>query len=300
MVTKAFNRQGGSCGMRGTELPTSILGANGCRSNDSNVCGGSGIDSGNGGLGRGGRGMGGGNDGMSRGDRGGMDAGVSGMANGNGGMGRGGGGMGRRNGDMSGGGHGGMGRGGNGRGRGGGGGGDFRFGVEAGMQPPVGNEAAMEAAMAARVGNTDMQRHQHDQSVFQTLLRYHDRIQRQVENLPDGMRTVTTSKDPNVVKLLHDHVPAMHRRLQENFSLRNWDPAFAEIFAQHDKVKMEVTLLPNGVLVEEKSNDPNVVKLIHAHGEVINLFIRDGFVQGQKISPLPVDYRPVLNYTGAV
>ena len=263
MVTKAFNRQGGSCGMRGTELPTSILGANGCRSNDSNVYGGSGIDSGNGGLGRGGRGMGGGNDGMSRGDRG-------------------------------------MGRGGNGRGRGGGGGGDFRFGVEAGMQPPVGNEAAMEAAMAARVGNTDMQRHQHDQSVFQTLLRYHDRIQRQVENLPDGMRTVTTSKDPNVVKLLHDHVPAMHRRLQENFSLRNWDPAFAEIFAQHDKVKMEVTLLPNGVLVEEKSNDPNVVKLIHAHGEVINLFIRDGFVQGQKISPLPVDYRPVLNYTGAV
>lgn len=300
MVTKAFNRQGRSCGMRWTGLPTSNPGTSSRPSDNSNVCGGIGIDSRNGGMRRGGRGMGGRNGGMSGGDRGGIGGGGSGMGNGNGGMGRGGGGMGRRNGDMSGGGHSGMARGGNGRGRGGGGGGDFRFGVEAGMQPPVGNEAAMEAAMAARVGNANMQRHQHDQNVFQTLLRYHDRIQRQVENLPDGLRAITTSQDPKVVKLLHDHVPAMHRRLQENFSLRNWDPAFAEIFAQHDKVRMEVTLLPDGVLVEEKSNDPNVVKLIHAHGEVINLFVRDGFVQGQKISPLPADYRPVLNYTGAV
>ncbi|MBU2825216.1 hypothetical protein HF283_14090, partial [Acidithiobacillus ferrooxidans] len=69
----------------------------------------------------------------------------------------------------------------------------------------------------------------------------------------------------------------------ENFGLRFWDPAFPEIFAQREKVRMEVTLVPNGVLVEETSEDPNVVILIQAHGAVINLFVQRGFAQAQEV-----------------
>ncbi|MGC8504283.1 MAG: hypothetical protein ACP5MM_05765 [Acidithiobacillus sp.] len=189
---------------------------------------------------------------------------------------------------------GGMGGGGGGRGRGRmGAGANFRFGSEAGMAPAgmtLDQEETMEMEMAARVGNDRMARHQHDQDVFHTLLRHHEQIHREVTNIPTGIRSLTTSENPDIVKLLHDHVPAMHHRLEENFGLRYWDPAFPEIFAQRDKVRMEVTLVPNGALVEETSEDANVVKLIQAHGLVVSLFVQKGFAQAQQQSPLPADY----------
>jgi len=195
---------------------------------------------------------------------------------------------------MGGGGGGGGGR---GRGRmGAGAGANFRFGREADMAPAgmtLDQEEAMETEMAARVGNDRMARHQHDQDVFHTLLRHHEQIHREVTNIPNGIRSLTTSENPDIVKLLHDHVPAMHHRLEENFGLRYWDPAFPEIFAQREKVRMEVTLVPNGALVEETSEDANVVKLIQAHGLVVSLFVQKGFAQAQQQSPLPTDYRRI-------
>lgn len=137
-------------------------------------------------------------------------------------------------------------------------------------------------------------RHQYDQAVFHRLLSLHEHIQRDLELRPDGIRARTRSDDPEVVALLHDHVPAMKQRLHENFGLRFWDPAFAELFAQHDKVEMEVSLLPDGVMIEERSTDPNVVTLIQAHGQVINLFVAHGQQQAQQESPLPAEYQRVL------
>ncbi|BBF64919.1 hypothetical protein F6A13_01640 [Acidithiobacillus sp. 'AMD consortium'] len=191
----------------------------------------------------------------------------------------------------------GMRRGGGGGGRGRGQGG-IRFGNEPGMRPAgmsLADEEAMEQRMLVSTGNTDKRaRHQHDQEVFHTLLRHHDQIQRELTRLPDGIRSLTTSANPEIVSLLHDHVPAMHHRLEENFGLRFWDPAFPEIFAQREKVQMEVTLVPNGVLVEETSEDPNVVTLIQAHGIVVSLFVQRGFAQAQEVSPLPDNYQRVL------
>ena len=191
----------------------------------------------------------------------------------------------------------GMRRGGGGGGRGRGQGG-IRFGNEPGMRPAgmsLADEEAMEQRMLVSTGNTDKRaRHQHDQEVFHTLLRHHDQIQRELTRLPDGIRSLTTSANPEIVSLLHDHVPAMHHRLEENFRLRFWDPAFPEIFAQREKVQMEVTLVPNGVLVEETSEDPNVVTLIQAHGIVVSLFVQRGFAQAQEVSPLPDNYQRVL------
>ncbi|MDD5003387.1 MAG: hypothetical protein PHS70_04600 [Acidithiobacillus sp.] len=188
--------------------------------------------------------------------------------------------------------------------RGGGGGGQgrgqggIRFRNEPGMRPAgmsLADEEAMEQRMLAGSGNTDKgARHQHDQEVFHTLLRHHDQIQRELTQLPNGIRSLTTSANPEIVGLLHDHVPAMHHRLEENFGLRFWDPAFPEIFAQREKVRMEVTLVPHGVLVEETSEDPNVVALIQAHGAVVSLFVQRGFVQAREVSPLPDNYQRVL------
>ncbi|MCE5387611.1 MAG: hypothetical protein K0041_03410 [Acidithiobacillus sp.] len=137
-------------------------------------------------------------------------------------------------------------------------------------------------------------RHRHDQAVFHALLARHQEIHRELELLSNGIRAYTRSDNPEVVTLLHDHAPAMHRRLEENFGLRFWDPAFAELFAQREKIRLDMHLLPDGVLVEETSAEPNVVKLIQAHGQIINLFVAKGAAQAQQESPLPPEYQRVL------
>lgn len=137
-------------------------------------------------------------------------------------------------------------------------------------------------------------RHQRDQSVFHELLRRHADIRREVEEVPNGIRARTWALDPDLVPLLHDHAKEMHRRVQEKFGLRYWDPAFAELFAQADKVEMAVSLTENGVEVLETSSDPNVVKLIRTHGATVSAFVAEGGRAAAQESPLPEDYRRVL------
>lgn len=133
-------------------------------------------------------------------------------------------------------------------------------------------------------------RHERDKEVFHELLRRHDAIRREVENIPNGIRAVTESDDPELAGLIRGHVHEMHRRLSEGFGLRHWDPAFAEIFAQKDKVRMEVVETAKGVEIVETSDDPNVVKLIQAHGVVVTSFVNSGGRAASQPSPLPDDY----------
>lgn len=201
---------------------------------------------------------------------------------------------------------------GNGNGRGGMGRGMGRgmgkgMGRQRGAQGPVSRDAAedlharqaalgideqeMQRMHMAGMDEQKMQRHQHDQQVFHTLLEHHQELKREVENLPNGIRSVTTSENPELAALIIEHAHVMHKRLQEGFGLRFWDPAFPEIFARADAVHMEIRNLPNGVETLETSDDPNVVKLIQAHGAVVSGFVREGFAAAQRPSPLPADYQ---------
>lgn len=153
------------------------------------------------------------------------------------------------------------------------------------------DQTAMQDAHMQGVDEQRMQRHRHDQHVFHTLLDQHQEIQREVENLPNGIRTVTTSDNPELAALITEHAHVMHRRLQEGFGLRFWDPAFAEIFARADAVQMDIRNLSNGVETVETSDDPNVVKLIQAHGQVVSAFVREGHKAAERESPLPADYQ---------
>lgn len=139
------------------------------------------------------------------------------------------------------------------------------------------------------------ERHRCDQAVFHELLRHHDAIHREVENIGDGIRALTTSDDPAIAGLIRVHVREMQRRLEEGFGLRYWDTAFAELFAQKEKVRLSVTETGTGVVIEETSDDPNVVKLIQAHGVVVTSFVNSGGEAAGQPSPLPDDYVRVLS-----
>jgi len=54
-----------------------------------------------------------------------------------------------------------------------------------------------------------------ERSDIHDLFLNHDRIKRTVTNLPDGIRTVTESDDPQVVEVIKKHVAEMGRRVEE-------------------------------------------------------------------------------------
>lgn len=135
-------------------------------------------------------------------------------------------------------------------------------------------------------------RHKRDQAVFHELLRRHDAIRREVVDIPGGIRAETWSDDPEVAALIRGHAAEMHRRLEEGFSLRHWDPPFVEIFAQKDKVRLSVTETGRGVVIEETSDDPNVAILIRTHGAVVTGFVAQGGKVAARPTPLPEGYVP--------
>ena len=66
------------------------------------------------------------------------------------------------------------------------------------------------------------------------LLINHDRIKRTVTNLPDGIRTVTESDDPQIAALIKNHVAEMGKRVKagDDPGLPIESPALHAIFRE--------------------------------------------------------------------
>jgi predicted methyltransferase len=112
-----------------------------------------------------------------------------------------------------------------------------------------------------------------DQEVFHYLLAHHADIHRTVNQLDNGVETVTESDRPEVAQKIQEHVAAMHKRVQEGRGLRYWDDLFAAIFERHASIKMSVENTQKGVRVKETSDDATVVPLIQAHADVVSNFV---------------------------
>jgi YHS domain-containing protein len=66
-----------------------------------------------------------------------------------------------------------------------------------------------------------------------------------------------------------------------------WDPLFAVLFQNADKVKMTVENTKTGVKITETSEDAYVVKLLQTHAKAVSGFVKDGMA-GMHIShPVP-------------
>lgn len=130
-----------------------------------------------------------------------------------------------------------------------------------------------------------------DMQAIHGLLRQHDRIERTVEDLPDGVRTTTTSSDPEVAELIRTHVRQMAARIREGRPIRHMDPLFQELFEHHEAIEMTHEDVPGGVRVTETSDDPAVAALIrqHAHAFVSEVVV-EGMERAMRPTPLPEDY----------
>lgn len=131
-----------------------------------------------------------------------------------------------------------------------------------------------------------------DADVFHYLLEHHGEIRRTVKRLDNGVDTLTESDNPEVAEKLHTHAEQMHRRVKEGRGLRFFDELFVALFANYDRIKMQVEKTKLGVRVVETSDDPRIALLIQAHADVVSRFVDFGFDEMHKNHPVPEAAKP--------
>jgi uncharacterized protein len=129
--------------------------------------------------------------------------------------------------------------------------------------------------------------HMADMPLIHELLDNGSKITRSVTIRPDGVETLTESDDPALAKTIQAHVVAMYGRVTEGRPIHLRDPLFRAIFEHASQITMAHALTPRGIRVTETSTDPYVVKLIQAHAEVLNLFIKNGRAEAMKNHEVP-------------
>ncbi len=116
--------------------------------------------------------------------------------------------------------------------------------------------------------------HEREQAVVQHLLNSHHAIRRELEFIEGGTRTVTTSTDSELAALLRVHVPELHRRLRESAHLRDRDPLYCTLYEQRGRIVVRVEERPDGVVVDEVSEDPDLADSLREHARQVDTFIQ--------------------------
>lgn len=100
----------------------------------------------------------------------------------------------------------------------------------------------------------------------------HERIKRSVTKLPDGIRTLTESDDPQLAKVIKDHVAAMGSRVEQGRDpdLPIETDALHSIFRNKDKIKSTYEVTDKGMTVVQTSADPKVVRELQEHAAQVS------------------------------
>jgi len=115
-----------------------------------------------------------------------------------------------------------------------------------------------------------------DMQLVRQMVMQHDKIERSVTNLPNGIRTVTESADPAVRDAIIAHVASMNQRLDEGREFNRFSKTLPVLFANKDKIRTEVETTPQGSIVTQTSDDPAVVAALQAHAQEVSELARDG------------------------
>ena len=115
-----------------------------------------------------------------------------------------------------------------------------------------------------------------DMQLVHAMLQGHDKISRTVTNLPDGIRTVTESDDPQMAQLIKSHVASMEKRLDEGRIFNLFSPTLPVLFENKDAIKTTVEMTEKGAIVTQRSADAKVVAALQAHALEVSELARDG------------------------
>ena len=119
-----------------------------------------------------------------------------------------------------------------------------------------------------------------EHSDIRDLFFNHESIKRTVTNLPDGIRTVTESDDPQVAATIKKHVAEMGKRVEEGRDpgLPIESPALHSIFRDKDKIKSTYEVTEKGIVVVQTSTDATAVKALQDHAAEVTDLAQRGMV----------------------
>jgi hypothetical protein len=109
------------------------------------------------------------------------------------------------------------------------------------------------------------------------IFRNHREITRTVENLPNGIRTITKTKNDNLREAVVRHVVGMVDRLEEKKDPKIiiQSPTLDILFKGSHAIKTGINMTDLGVEVIQTTADPNLVKALQKHAaEVTNMVER--------------------------
>ena len=103
-------------------------------------------------------------------------------------------------------------------------------------------------------------------------------LSREVENLPNGIRTVTRSSDPDVMDALVNHTVGMIDRVgrKDDPKIMIQSPTLDIFFARGDRILSEIDVTEAGVIVTQTSDDPDVVAALHLHAAEVSAMVEQG------------------------
>jgi hypothetical protein len=122
---------------------------------------------------------------------------------------------------------------------------------------------------------------------FHGLLDHHEAIVRRVEEQEDGIASVTTSEDPEVVALLRRHVREISAHMEAGGGVRRWDPLFVAMGEHYEDMTMEIRDVPGGVVVVQRGSTPAAIALIQEHARVVSGFAERGYDEAHQEHPVP-------------
>jgi hypothetical protein len=154
-------------------------------------------------------------------------------------------------------------------------------GMGAGMHGPV--DGGMGGGMPGGMGSQGgMPMHgadagyAEDMGVVHELLGGHADIERTVTHLPNGVRTVTRSRDPRVAGYIKEHVASMLDRLASGEVFNVASSTIPVVFANRDRIETEVEQTADGVVFTQTTDVPELVPVLQAHAAEVSELVREG------------------------
>ena len=154
------------------------------------------------------------------------------------------------------------------------------IGMGPGMMHGMEHGAAGHGPMAGAVGMLTKQDagSSADMGLVHDLLTSHTKIKRTVTNLPNGIKTVTESDDPQVAQTIKAHVASMSQRLKDGREFNIFSTTLPVLFENRDKIKSVVEVTEKGSVVTRTSTDAKVVAALQGHAAEVTELAQEGMV----------------------
>jgi hypothetical protein len=103
-------------------------------------------------------------------------------------------------------------------------------------------------------------------------------ITREVENLPNGIRTITMSDDPELLGVLTSHIIGMIDRVDMGRDPQIFiqSPTLDILFERRTSITTEMDFTDTGVVVIQTSDDPEVVAALQTHAAEVSDMVDRG------------------------